>query len=43
MAHECADSPANAARQRYRDVSQKIWFADIKMLFWRFVDKMDGK
>jgi len=25
------------------DVPQMTWFADIKLLLWRFVDKMDGK
>src|SRR5258708_3503663 len=25
------------------DVSQMTWFANIKMLLWRFVDKMDGE
>jgi len=24
-------------------VPQMTWFANIKMLFWRFVDKMDGE
>jgi hypothetical protein len=22
---------------------RRTWFADIKLLLWRFVDKMDGK
>jgi len=25
------------------DVPQMTWFANIKMLLWRFVDKMDGE
>lgn len=48
---ESADSPANAAGNVVRaslkaDVgrrSQMTWFVNIKMLLWRFVDKMDGE
>jgi len=25
------------------DVPHMTWFADIKLLLWRFLDKMDGK
>jgi hypothetical protein len=25
------------------DVPRMAWFANIKMLLWRFVDKMDGE
>ena len=43
---ESADSPANAAADNSSgaslkaDVPQMIWFANIKMLLWRFVDKI---
>jgi hypothetical protein len=48
---EFADSPANAAgnviaaslRPMLADVPRMSWFANIKMLLWGFVDKMDGE
>jgi hypothetical protein len=30
-------------RPMLADVPQMTWFANIKMLLWRFVDKMDGE
>jgi hypothetical protein len=47
MGDESADSPANAAgdvigrhyRPMLADVPQMTWFANTKMLLWRFVDK----
>src|SRR3979411_2934941 len=43
-----ADSPANAAGNVIGDVTKSRrspddWFANVKMLLWRFVDKMDGE
>jgi hypothetical protein len=48
---ESADSPANAAgnvigrhqRPMSADVPRMTWFANVKVLLWSFVDKMDGE
>jgi hypothetical protein len=40
-----ASLKADVGRQRpmLADVPQMTWFANVKMLLWRFVDKMDGE
>jgi hypothetical protein len=49
---ESADSPENAADKAIgaslktpmlADVPRMTWYANIKILLWRFADKMDGE
>ncbi len=52
MADESADSPGNAADNAIgaslktpmlAGVPRMTWYANIKILLWRFADKMDGE